>query len=105
MSTYFHSELLIWDFGISCAFREHVITIYQGLPYALPYMKPCFNGNYALFLLITRFNSLPEVLLNVLQYIFRKISTKISIFQRITRRYHQFFQKNINILSLKKTRW
>ena len=93
MSTYFHSELLIWDFGISCAFREHVITSYQGLPYALPYMKPCFNGNYALFLLITRFNSLPEVLLNVLQYIFRKISTKILIFQHITTRYQQFFQK------------
>ena len=42
MSTYYHSELSIWPFGISCAFIERVTTEYFGLPFALPYMLPHF---------------------------------------------------------------
>ena len=40
---------------------------------ALQHMLPCFYGNFASFLLVTIFSTLPEVLLNVFQYIFIKL--------------------------------
>ena len=50
-------------------------TRYHGLPFALPYMLPYFYGNFPPFLLVTIFSPLTEKLLNVVQYIFSKIST------------------------------
>ena len=85
------SELSIWAFGTSGAVIEHVTTGCHGLPYALPYMSPYFYGNYPRSLYKTTFNILPDVLLNVLQYIFSKIRTQLSLFQRVTTCYHQFF--------------
>ena len=65
----------VWHFGIFFALIERVTTGYHELPYALPYMLPYFHGNFASFLLVTIFSTLPEVLLKVVQYIFSKIST------------------------------
>ena len=53
-------------------------------------MLPYFYGNFAPFLLVTIFSTLAEMLLNVVQYIFNKISTQLSILQRLTTRYHAF---------------
>ena len=53
-----------------CFYRTH----YHGLPYALLYMLQYFYGNFAPFLLVTIFSTLPEVLLNVVRYIFSKIN-------------------------------
>ena len=46
---------------------------YHRLPYALPCVLPYFYGNLASFLLVIILNTLPEVLLNVVQYIYSKI--------------------------------
>ena len=51
MSTWTHSELSIWPFGISFNFIERAITGYHGLLYTLPYMLPYFYENPAPFLL------------------------------------------------------
>ena len=77
-------------------------TRYHWLPYALTYMLLYFYGNFAPFLLVSIFSTLPEVLLNVFQYIFNKISTWLSIFQRVTMRYHKFFKNILIYFFLKK---
>ena len=80
VSTLVHSELSIWSFGISYVFTGRVTTDYHMLPYMLPYLY----GNFAPFLLVTIFSTLPEVLLNLVHYTFCEISTYLSIFQRVT---------------------
>ena len=65
----------IWPFDTSCDFIELVTAGYHGFPYMLPYILPYFYGNSAPFLLVTILSTLPEVLLNVVQYIFSKITT------------------------------
>ena len=47
-------------------------------------MLPYLYGNFAPFLLVTIFSTLPEVLLNLVHYTFCEISTYLSIFQRVT---------------------
>ena len=89
-----------WAINISCAVTERVTTGDHRLPCALPYMPSYFYLNFAPFLLVTIFNTLAEVLLNVLQYIFSKISTWLSIFQHALPSI--FFLKNQYTSFLKK---
>ena len=70
-------------------FSRFYRTCYHGLTYALPYMLPYFYGNFAQFLLVTMVCTFPGILLNVVQYIFSKISTQLSIFQRVTTCNHK----------------
>ena len=61
----------IWSFGISGNFTECVTTAYH-TRYHTCYHT--FTENFAPFLLVVIFSTLPEVLLNIVLYIFSKIS-------------------------------
>ena len=63
------------------------------LPYFIEILHHFYQLHFAPLLLATILNTLPEVLMNVLQFIFSKISTQLSIIQRLPTRYQQFFKK------------
>ena len=92
-------------FGISCTVLECVTMGHHSLPYALLYIVLYNYGDFASFLTVTNFNTLPEVLLNVLTNIFGKISTKLSIFWHVTMPYHHFLIKRYECTSFLTTWW